>query len=388
MLKAQAHPASAVSSPAVVPNGGYRTRIATLDEFRASRDAWNDLVLAMAPPSVFLTWEWIYTWWELFGNPSRELLILFVQEGETLRGILPLFRDHRYKALGLEFVRFCAANDLYSDHLDIIASPEHVDACLASVYEFLFERETRWGAVQLPMVTLDSGIYGWLAAKTAGRDGISRVEVACSSVASYIPLEGTFESYFGTLDKKHRYNVRSRRKRLYEEEGIRYSVCDASTRCLDLVFELHRRRAVRKGIVSSFGNDTVRAFHEAFVDRVAPKGWVSFRFLEGPQGPIAAAYNLTMAGRVYSYQKGIDPVWERHGPGTVLLYELVQEAYAQGMQEYNFLQGAETYKNEWTGYRRNLYTLQLYNHSAAGWLAAYAHHTKRFLKRWTRLRPR
>jgi len=369
-----------VTTHAMRNGDAYEANVITLDEFRASRDVWNALVASMAQPTVFLSWEWIYTWWEHFGTTRRELLIFFVYRNRELKGILPLFRDGGYTTVGRTFVGFCSADELYPDHLDIIAAPADADACLESVYEFLFTAGLRWSVIEFPMVTLDSAIYGCLCAKTDHIVESPRVEVARASIAHYIPLDGDFDGYFVSLDKKQRYNVRSRRTRLYTEHHVRYTARSPSPDCLTVLLDLHRKRADRKGIVSSFARDAVRAFHDKFIERTAHSGWVSFRFLEGAGGPIAAAYNFVFAGRVYSYQKGIDPAWERFGPGTVLLYELVQEAFAQGLKEYNFLQGAETYKSEWTSRWRNLYTLRLYNSNARGRVAAYIFGSRRFLK--------
>lgn len=356
----------------------YQTRVATLDDFRSSRERWNQLVFSMAQPSVFLTWEWIYTWWEYFGTARRKLFVLFVYRQGELKAILPLFREGS-KSLGGAFILFCGANDLYSDHLDIIAAPEDVEASLAAIFQYLSAEDVRWAALDLPMVTTESAIHGWLHKQTKGAQRSFRIEASRTSVAYYIPLHGTFDNYFASFDKKQRYNIRSRRNRLHTSHGVGYVRREPTAECLEVLADLHQRRAARKGIVSSFGQPRSLAFHKAFIAR-APM-WVHFRFLEASHGPIAAAYNLVFAGRVYSYQKGIDPEWERNGPGTVLLYELVEEAFAAGIKEYNFLQGAESYKSEWTGNRRDLYTLRLYNRNAAGRVASYMRGARRLLKR-------
>lgn len=358
----------------------YETRIATVEDFHSSQTAWNELVFVMPQPSAFLTWEWMYTWWEQLGG-GRRLLVLFVYRNGALKGILPLFRERSRAAVGLDTFWFCGANDLYSDHLDIIAAPTDARACLESIGEFLTSDYRDWDAIHFPMITAESEIYSWLAQRKRSDVGCY-AKISPSTVAHYIPVDGSFERYFASLDKKQRYNLRSRRKKLYENRQVRYVADTMSTaESMKVLFDLHGRRAARKGMVSSFGRHDVLAFHAAFAERAAAKGWVYFRFLVGPQGPLAAAYNLVMAGRVYSYQKGIDPEWEPWGPGTVLLYELVNEAFAQGMTEYNFLQGAEAYKSAWTPHFRTLYTARLYNRTIGGRLAACLFRSVRFIRR-------
>ena len=70
----------------------YKVKVATLKEFQESREIWNDFILKMNIPSIFCTWEWIYTWWEHFGK-NYELLILFIYHGDRIKGIFPLAID-------------------------------------------------------------------------------------------------------------------------------------------------------------------------------------------------------------------------------------------------------------------------------------------------------
>ena len=58
----------------------YTVKIATLKQFQESKEIWNRLASEMVFPSIFCTWEWVYTWWEHFGE-SYEPVIFFVCEG-------------------------------------------------------------------------------------------------------------------------------------------------------------------------------------------------------------------------------------------------------------------------------------------------------------------
>src|ERR1051326_5801751 len=63
--------------------------IRTVDDFLALRDEWNSLLESSASSCVFLTHEWLSTWWKhLAGN--RKLSILTLRDGGHLIGILPV----------------------------------------------------------------------------------------------------------------------------------------------------------------------------------------------------------------------------------------------------------------------------------------------------------
>lgn len=348
----------------------FSTTVATLAEFRTLGAVWNHLLLSMEYPIVFLTWEWIYTWWEHFGANNREPVILVVYEGEHVRGILPLYAEcaiFRDYWLSGRVLTHCSATDLFPDHVDLIAAPDHAGQCLDSILEFLSSQYRAWDVLQIPLVASSSRLMGWLhgAGKLALPAGL---DIEPASLAYFIRIDGTFEDYLSRLDTKHRYNVRSRAKKLRERQDFRYaSGDDDQVACLRRLFALHRKRAARKGIVSSFVDQRVHSFHEAFAARVADFGWLSLRELRRPDVVIASSYNFDFGGRVFSYQKGFDPEYERYGPGSVLMLEVIREAFTCQRLEYNFLQGDEAYKREWTRDRRILSNVTIYNNTTLGY---------------------
>ena len=60
-------------------------RIEDRSAFRALQDCWSQLLQDSAAITVFLTWEWLYTWFKhLCGD--RNLLILRLSCGEDTVG--------------------------------------------------------------------------------------------------------------------------------------------------------------------------------------------------------------------------------------------------------------------------------------------------------------
>src|SRR5437867_20023 len=55
-------------------------RISTDIEFTALKEEWNSLLTESGSNEISLTWEWLYTWWKVFRDDSRRLLILAVRD--------------------------------------------------------------------------------------------------------------------------------------------------------------------------------------------------------------------------------------------------------------------------------------------------------------------
>lgn len=344
----------------------YEVKIADMNEFRNSQYIWNKLVLAMPFPSIFCTWEWIYTWRESFGN-KYECLILMIYKDTELKAILPLASQKVFfkkKYLFGRLLSYCGSMDLYPDHVDIICAQEDIKECLDASFHFLFTKYRCWDVLYVPLVLGNS--YFLSHVQHEKLDFCRDVEQ--SSVAPFITLSGNFKEYIGKRNKKFRDNLKSRRNKLYRDFGMKYESFNSSRieESLNSLFYLHGLRANKKGINSTFSNVQINKFHHNFAARIQRNGWLSINFLKNENDIIAASYNFVLGGTVFSYQKGIHPAWEKYGPGAVLLYELINEAFTSGNREYNFLQGDEGYKYQWTEEYRRLFDIHIYNRTIKG----------------------
>lgn len=365
----------------------YKVRVATLGEFKECHGAWNRLALQMAAPTVFCTWEWIYSWWEHFGtNGRRKLLILLIFSEGELVGILPLFRYWavlKNKCLSGRILSYCSANDLYVDQLDIICAPEHAQMNMDSVCEFLRTEYRDWDLLELPLVTSESMLARSIT-ESLIQLGNFGAELSPASVAPFISLSGgTFEEYFlRKFDRKRRHNLRNNWRRV-EDKEVKYESPEqqAELERLSQLFSLHRLRKNKIRMISTFGGQRIEEFHKALLPRIREQGWLWLRFLQTDTGIIAGAYGFSIGGRILFYQSGLDPAWDKLSPGTMLIYRSLQEAFMNGNSEYNFLRGNESYKYFWTDTERVLYSGFLYNDTLMGKLSRSMFHAKNAFKR-------
>ena len=62
--------------------------------FDLLHDEWNTAAAAAANPNVFLTWEWLHTWWRHFGEDrsGARLHVVLVRDDEGIVAAAPWFR--------------------------------------------------------------------------------------------------------------------------------------------------------------------------------------------------------------------------------------------------------------------------------------------------------
>ena len=85
-------------------------RVEDIDCFESLRDCWNVILErnTLENNNVFLTWEWVSTWWKYFGK-GRKLLILVVKDNEEILAIAPLMLS-AYKLLRSNMVHIIASD--------------------------------------------------------------------------------------------------------------------------------------------------------------------------------------------------------------------------------------------------------------------------------------
>lgn len=338
----------------------YKVKIATIKEFIESKDTWNKLTLAMNIPSVFCTWEWVYTWWEHFGQ-KYEPLILFIHKEKELIGIFPLALHKDTGWLTGRIISYCGSNELYPDHLDIICSKENAKQCVNAVFDFLSSDYKDWDVLNISLLSEGSNLMFHVNTNSA-----LTADIKQRSVAPFLAMNGSFDDYLNGFGNKKRYNLKKKHKILCEKHRVGYTSCDPSqiTEGIKALFYLHELRAKSKRITSTFRGEQLFNFHNALAERISKNDWLWLRFLKSNSGEIISAfYGFALDGHLFYYQLGLDPEWEAYSPGIVLFYEVLKEVFAKNYKEFDFLRGNEEYKSSWTQNNRALFTINVYNNT-------------------------
>jgi CelD/BcsL family acetyltransferase involved in cellulose biosynthesis len=336
--------------------------ISSSEGFLRLAPEWNSLHERSGRKSAFLTFEWQYSWWESYqsSGQSKALHLVAAREpGGRLAAILPLYLEEaRLLAWpALKVLRFIGSRYESSEYLDLIADPLLPAETLAA----LLDRLPLSGADGVVLTDLrgDSLLLDPLLAWARRRGGLARVRTQNS--CPYLPLPGDFQSLLHGLSKNMRYNLGRRSRNLEKEGRVALRTVQEegeALRGLGTLFDLHRKRWASREGESGFDLERRRRFHELLVPRALKAGTLRLHLLEIDGQPAAALYCFRCDRRIFYYQAGMDPAWEKQSVGLVLMGKVLEASIAEGSVEFDFLRGLEPYKSQWTSLRRDTFTLE------------------------------
>jgi len=336
--------------------------------FSALRREWDELLHSSGPDCLFLTWEWLYTWWKHLAG-DRQLAILAVRcEGELIAlapcCLRPPSLSRWRPCAALEFL---GSGSIGSDYLDIIVRRgRETEARRALASRLAGER------IMLDWTQLKQGdSQAAELASTLGGSGWSVIGTV-TNTCPFIPLAGrSWESYLATLGAEHRYNFHRKWKRLNRDFAVEFEQACTEEQCresIDQVITQNNRRWQGRGGPDAFHTPGLVAFHREFSQIALERGWLRLYVLRLDGKPAACLYGFLYRRIFYFYQSGFDAAYSKHSVGLVTMGLAIQSAIEEGAEEFDLLHGAEAYKSHWSRDSRGLSRLEVYPPRGLGWM--------------------
>jgi serine acetyltransferase/CelD/BcsL family acetyltransferase involved in cellulose biosynthesis len=329
-------------------------------------DEWTDLLADSDADGLFLTKEWLGTWWRHFGA-GRTLAIVTVRRHSRLLGLAPfaMQRTRFGTVMPYPSLQFLGTGLAGSDYLDIVIRRGHEAQVTRSLAEYFRRRRL---VMTLSHVRADGSLARRLAGEleehgwTAGQTFVD--------TCPYIPLRGHgWDSFLGTLGSQHRYNFNRRLKNLHKLGTLVFEAVekeDQRREGLEILIDLHNRRWDQRGGSGSFHVPVMHHFHDEFSRVALERGWLRLFLLRLDGKAIGALYGFCYGRRFYFYQSGFDPAFRQHSVGLVTMGLAIKAALAEGVEHYDLLHGTEGYKFLWAKETQPLVRLQLYPPSLGG----------------------
>jgi CelD/BcsL family acetyltransferase involved in cellulose biosynthesis len=310
----------------------------TLPDLESAAAAWRRL--AELSRNVFATWEWAAIWLMHFGSGCRtELVACRTPAGEPF-ALLPLCRT---RLRGLRALRFIGHGP--ADQLGPVCAPADRTRAFEAL-ERALEELPGWDLFVGERLPGDAA--GGLPGVRLQREGNPVLHVGGRG----------WDELLASYSANFRQQVRRRERKLLREHGLHLRLTDspaALERDLDTLLALHRARW--RGRDTKFSSH--EAFHRDFAALALDRGWLRLWIAELGGTPAAAWYGFRFGGVESFYQAGRDPAADRLSIGSVLLNHTIRSAVEDGMAEYRFLRGDESYKHRFAGEDRGLDTLAL-----------------------------
>ena len=323
------------------------------DEFKSLEPVWNELVRAMPGPSLYVSFDWLWTWWQCFGGGKKRLRILSVTEKGRTIAIAP-FMQVRRRFLGIpyETIEFISARNYAFSHLtmsglmDIIARERAEEAARAILLHML-AGPSRWIYMRLEPLAEGGTVLA----------GLSRV---ASGLGLRIREGETFEAYEASLSsgwegRRLGGEGRQRDASVAMEEKLRRHGdlswedtlgSEAQESLFETILGVEKRSwKWNRGLsINALG---YAGFYRAFLGAAARSRSLRITLLRLDGRAVAYVYSALFGGTLEALKTAYDGSFARFSPGRLVLWHHVKEAAKEGIPRVNLHIGSKEYKSEW-----------------------------------------
>lgn len=321
------------------------TAIRSPDDLGRIVPAWNALLARCPRTTIFDTPDWLLPAAATF---PVEPLVVVVQAGDALLGVLPLARC---RVRGLRTIRALGSGGSaysVSDYLGATAIPGAEQTLAAAAVDVLCREP--WDVLDLQEVAADS-VLGDAILAALGKSSC-HLAVEISGHSHRLSLPPSWSAYVLGLSRNMREVLERKDRKLEREHHVQYRlVTDAGELPLAMqhLFDLHTARWQQRGEAGIFRSEHLQRFHLAVARRALERGALDLSLLIVDGRPLAVDYGFRLSDTHFFYAAGFDPSpqWARYSLGSILRGRSIQRAIADGVKTYDFLRGDREYKQRY-----------------------------------------
>jgi CelD/BcsL family acetyltransferase involved in cellulose biosynthesis len=320
---------------------------------------WNPLLERSAGNSVYLTWEWVDSWWQTYGVDHESVVFGVFEDDETLYAIAPLMIARRPGLVAHHLRQLCPIGQPSSgEYLDVIVPTGRENELLPVVFGHIREAlEREWDVLVIQRMLASSPSVS-LAGIAFAND--AEVRVLSTGKAPYLALPSSWDEYLGSKSASFRQAYRNSCNRLERAGKVQILVAEQEISFETAFDHLERLHALRFD-GGAFSRPGYSAFHRLFARRMLARDGLYLAVLMLDDRPIAARYDFVHGSKIWSHQGGWDPEFAVMRPAAVMTGAVIQWGIERGLREYDFLAGEHGYKERWASGERELVTLSAVN---------------------------
>ena len=346
--------------------------ITTLDGLVALQKEWTDLLAQSDVRVIFLTPEWIVTWWRLFGEDEsilgpKALWILTVRDGSRLVGLVPfMIRTRKRFGMTLRVLEFVGGG--FGDYSDFIITGDR-RRILQTFWAHIAKRKV-W---DIGILNDCSGFadHATLSEQCLPVEGI-HLQGMPGEICPHVRISGSWDVFYEDAFKQRAHGGRRKKelrrleRQLADKGHVMYRVIHG--RKDDPCF-LEKMAAVQQcgaGAGNLFKDPSKQIFLDQFALETADKDWVRISTLEIDGVWVAYYFGFYYDNRYGLYNTSFVHDLASCSPGSLLMIHLLKEAFEEGMEEVDFMRGAEDFKFHWSNGTRTNTRLVFYRDSIVG----------------------
>jgi hypothetical protein len=333
-------------------------RITTMHELVKAKSDWNNLLEGSISNTVFLTWEWMYSWAECFINGNRKLFVIFVYDDRNrLVGIAPWYIDKiNIGPTTFRQINFLGNPETASDYLDVFTEKGKEKEVAIFLYEYLYGQMSKiWDCINFQDIMAESLFL--LNFTHKHRLQGKHFEIHHGSFCPLIFLPKAEGDFLTTISpgrsKRFRQDLRTLRKtNLVEIKTIQNDDIEVA---VDSFFKLYAEK-------TEWSGSDLQKFIKQVLINSENRSYIQVDFLLANDNCIAGMLHLKYRNTLSLYLMAVDKKYNpRISVGNLLVGLCIGRAIEASLEVYDFLKGYEEYKFYWTSGGRtanNMFTAQ------------------------------
>ena len=329
--------------------------IDTVNEFESLKQDWNDLYKQANHSTIFSSWDWMFTWWEVFQDQfDRELFILCLYENEKLVGIAPFQIDKSYPRSLIQgrTLRFIGSGDAYKDRIvsqfqDFIVLPKVESEFIQLISDYLVKHKGMWNFADFEFLLDDALI---LQCFTSKKSTISRLK-SDYGARFFINNFENFDAFQEKMGKRWRKMFIKKSRILSRDGSIQIKAIDTENdidSALALLADMNCSRWKNKGEKCIFESQRFYNFHKKILHRLVPQSKASIKTLMMNDTALSSYYIFKDKGQIHYYQSGFYTEHaNRYSPLFLLVCEEIGAAIkANKIFDFMYDDSSNSYKKE------------------------------------------
>jgi CelD/BcsL family acetyltransferase involved in cellulose biosynthesis len=306
--------------------------------FAELEEEWEDLHRQCPWATPFLSWAWLYSWWEAYGE-NYELRLITVRNARGLLvGILPFMIEFRNVFVS----RLLFVGTESSDYLDVIVRAGWEDKVLESGTQAL-KKLTCWRIADLQQLRAEAAAWGihrrWDGPRT-------RLRQNSCPVVEIKP----WDELLASLSRNLRSTTR-RALRRAAADGLQRMTADTSNikQAAKRLVALHREAWQGRNIGPEHFTQRYEAFIVAAAERLANRGLGTISEFWQDGEVLISCFLLFGRDFCGSYVLGASQnALQRYQWSSLYIWDAVEIAHGNDNSYLDLLRGEEPYKLRWS----------------------------------------
>jgi CelD/BcsL family acetyltransferase involved in cellulose biosynthesis len=338
---------------------------------------WNALDQQSERQFPFSNHEFALIWWQHFGTALCKPFVILVYQDDILIGIAPLYVRRRWPVVGVPTLYFIGQGEAEEDevcaeYLDVITSMNYEEVVSRAVTKALIDAKV-WARLLVKDMLSDSLFSRQVVPALASH--CTSIHMDETGFRYRVSLPTSWDLYLAGLKQNHRRKITLARRRLAEQENVRFTEITAASDLeegMKVLADLHGKRWSQMGLRGSFSSQRFLSFHLDWARALLEEGRLRLLTLYIDDAPVASIYLIENSSSAFYYQSGADTFkWSRLSPGRLLLSWAIEEAIGKQLSWFDFMRGGDSsYKNSYGCEEDRMYKAAIFRSGTSGFLAS------------------